>query len=73
MNAEWTPRLAQPTRVARLGQDEESAQCDGTTRALVSQCDHQRGITEVAHDSGYLVLDFLLTHRSENTYRAPNQ
>ena len=50
-------------------------------RALDSQADHQRGITEfaarlsaeVGHDPDYELLDMRPTHRSQITYHAPNQ
>ena len=49
-------------------------------RALASQHDHQRGITEfaarlsaeVGHDPDYELLDLLPTHRSQITYHARN-
>ena len=65
----WTP------------QQSEGVYFGTALRALASQLDHQRGITEfaarlsaeVAHNPDYELLDLLPTHRSQITYHAPNQ
>ncbi|MDE0101196.1 MAG: replication-relaxation family protein [Bryobacterales bacterium] len=64
----WTP------------QQEDGVYFGSAFRALASQHDHQRGITEfaarlcaeVGRDPDYELLDLLPTHRSQITYHAPN-
>ena len=65
----WTP------------QQSEGVYFGTALRALASQLDHQRGITEfaarlsaeVARTPDYELLDLLPTHRSQITYHAPNE
>ncbi len=64
----WTP------------QQSEDVYFGTVLRALASQAEHQRGITEfaarlsaeVGRDPDYELLDVLPTHRSQITYHAPN-
>ncbi len=64
----WTP------------QQEDGVYFGSALRALASQRDHQRGITEfaarlsaaVGHDPDYELLDLLPTHRSQITYYSPD-
>ncbi len=66
----WTPQ-----------RDDEGVYFGSALRALTSQSDHQRGITEfaarlsaeVADAPDYELLDLCPTHRSQIAYHAPNQ